>query len=135
MLSPVIHGLVKDGKFVADDLALFRKAFYCHEGKAVELQVKRYRKVRSLNQNAYYWGVVIPMIGNAMGETDIEAVHEVIKHEHHYYIATVGKSELHVPLSTADLSTLEFEQFLEKVRRWASEFFSLYIPLPNEVTL
>lgn len=115
------------------DQAVFRAAFYCHEGKEVEFTPKRLRKIRSLNQNAYYWAVVVPMVGQAMGETDIEAIHEVLKHEHNYYLSKVGEHEIRIPLSTADLNTADFEAYLERVRRWASEFFNLYIPLPNEV--
>lgn len=135
MISPRVIGRVENGKFVAHDPKVFNAAFYCHEGKEVEFTPKRHRKVRSLNQNAYYFGVVVPMIGQAMGETDIDAVHEVLKHEHNYYITAIGKKEIRVPLSTAELDTMDFEAYLERVRRWASEYFSLYIPLPNEVVI
>ena len=133
LLSPVIPGKVEGGKFKSEDAALFKKAFYPHEGKRVDITVKRHRDNRSNNQNAYYFGVVVAMIGQAMGEDDMEAIHEVLKLEHNYYIATVGKKEIRVPMSTAELDTAAFEAYLERVRRWASEFLSLYIPLPNEV--
>lgn len=132
-LSPVILGSVVAGKFSADDKDLLRRAFWPHEGKRVELTVKRHRKNRTLPQNNYYWGVVVPMVGDAIGESDLEAIHEVLKREHNYYIKPVGKQEIRVPMSTADLNTAEFEEYLEKIRRWASEWLSLYIPLPNEV--
>lgn len=132
-VSPVIPGFVEGGKFTADDKDLFRRAFWPHERKRVVLTVKRERKDRSLNQNNYYWGVVVTMIGQAIGETDIESVHEVLKREHNYYIRTVSGRDIRVPLSTADLNTADFEAYMERVRRWASEYLSLYIPLPNEV--
>lgn len=135
MISPIVLGRVIDGKFIADDQKVFRAAFYCHENQAVEVSVKRLRKVRSMNQNKYYWSVVIAAIGKAMGESDPEAVHAALKYELNYYIMTVGKKEIRVPLSTAELNTAEFEEYLEKCRRWASEFLCLYIQLPNEVTL
>lgn len=134
LLSPVIHGRVEGGKFVANDTNLFRTAFFCHEGKAVELQVKRYKKARSLNQNAYYHGVIVPMIGNAIGEDDFEEVHAMLKSEFNYEILVIGDAEIKKPLSTAKLSTSDFETYLEKVRCWAAQFLSLYLPLPNEVT-
>ncbi len=133
LVSPIVVGKVVGGKFVPKDAPTFKKAFWAHEGKDVDITVKRHRETRSLNQNNYYWGVVVTMIGAAMGEGDIEAVHEVLKREHNYYVATVGKKEIRVPMSTAELETDEFEAYLERVRRWASEFLSLYIPLPNEV--
>lgn len=133
LISPLVVGKVVGGKFVPQDSATFKKAFWAHEGKQVDITVKRHRENRSLNQNNYYWGVVVPMVGEAIGETDIEAVHEVLKLEHNYYIAKVGDREIRVPQSTAELSTDEFESYLERVRRWASEFLNLYVPLPNEV--
>jgi hypothetical protein len=133
LLSPLVVGKVVGGKFVPKDAATFKKAFWAHEGKQVDITVKRHRENRSLNQNSYYWYIVVAMIGQAIGEDDAEAVHDMLKLEHNYYIATVGKKEIRVPMSTAELDTAAFEAYLERVRRWASEFLSLYIPLPNEV--
>jgi hypothetical protein len=70
------------------------------------------------------------MIGECIGEDDFRAVHEMLKHECNYYLA--GNFELKVPLSTKKLTTVEFEEYLERVRRWAASFLSLYVPLPNE---
>jgi hypothetical protein len=132
LISPKVTGKVANGKFDPDDKSIFRKAFYCHEGKRVELTVKRHRDHRTLNQNAYYWKIVVGMIGEAIGEDDPEAVHEMLKVEHNYYMAKVGKREIRVPMSTTELNTVDFEAYLERVRRWASEWLSLYIPMPNE---
>jgi hypothetical protein len=134
LLSPTIIGTVKSGRFVADDPALFRKAFYCHENRKVELTVKRHSKRRSSNQNQYYWGVVVAMIGEHIGESNPETVHEILKVAHNFEIRSVMVGHhLRVPLSTTALSTADFEAYLERIRRWASEFLELYIPTPNEV--
>jgi hypothetical protein len=137
MISPLVRGKVEGGKLVANDPDLLKKAFRCHEGKEIEFQVKRYRKSRTTNQNAYYWAVIVPLIAEAMGEDDAETTHEVLKYECNYEMRTIGKGserrEIRYPLSTADLDTAAFEIYCERCRRFASEFFSLYIPLPNEV--
>ena len=132
MISPLILGVVKGGKFFADNSELFNQAFFCHEGRRVEVSVKRHVKKRSLKQDRYYFGVVVAMIGEAIGEDDPLAIHEVLKHECNYYLA--GDFEVRVPLSTKKLTTAEFEDYLERVRRWAAIFLSLYIPMPNETT-
>jgi len=132
-ISPLITGTVVGGKFVADDCALFRQAFYVHEGRRVTVAVKRHQKRRSDQANRYYWGVVVAIIADYIGETDPETVHDWLKAQHNYEIKAIDGHELRVPRSTARLTTAEFEQYLERVRRWAAEFFSLYIPLPNEV--
>lgn len=136
-ISPLITGCVQGGKLAADDPELLKKAFRCHEGKRVEFQVKRLRKVRTLNQNAYYWKVIVSFVADAMGEDDIETTHEVMKYECNYEMRTIGKGserrEIRYPLSTADLDTTAFEAYCERCRKFASEFLDLYIPLPNEV--
>lgn len=34
--------------------------------------------------------------------------------------------------STTELSTVEFNDYTEKIRQWANEFLNLQLPLPNE---
>lgn len=108
------------------------------EGKRVKITLQQVKKRRSNRQNAYYWGVVVPAVlemfleaGNSITE---EGVHDFLK-------AYVGKLVKHVKQpngsiavvlgSTADLRTLEFEDYLEKCRAWAAEM-GCVIPLPNE---
>lgn len=108
------------------------------EGKRIILTVREQKRRRSLNQNAYYWGVVVEMVTGMFREAgnnvNPEEVHEFLK-------LRVGKlSRVMVTphgevvkslASTTSLSTQEFEVYLEKVRAWAAEF-GLVIPLPNE---
>jgi len=44
-----------------------------------------------------------------------------------------GKAEIETVTSTAKLSTAGFEDYLEKIRRWAAVEHNCYIPLPNEI--
>ncbi len=135
-ISPLVIGYVdENGTFSAKDKEKFRAAFDCHRGYEVEFSPKRHKKNRSLNQNRFYWGAVIPLIGDAMGESDPEAIHGMLKNELNYYMATVAGRDIRVPMSTADLNTADFEAYLERIRRWALEFFTLDIPLPNEVAV
>ena len=139
MLSPMVYGTVEGGKLIADEPELLKAAFRCHEGKRISLEVKRFRPKRSDPQNKYYWGVIVKMISDEMGydEEDKETIHEKLKWECHYEMRIVGKGsdrkEIRVPMSTANISTLAFEQYEERCRRWASIELNLYIPLPNEV--
>jgi hypothetical protein len=107
-------------------------------GNRFVLTLKEQKRKRSLNQNAYYWGVVIPPILALLREhgnyVDAEDVHEFLK-------LRVGKlsrmivtpdGEVQKSLgSTAKLSKMEFEAYLERVRAWAAEF-GVAIALPNE---
>lgn len=137
MLSPLVLGTVQDGKLVADDPVLLKKAFRCHEGKRVEFQVKRHYKRRTDPQNRYYWAVVVTMAAEAMGEDDPEEAHENLKAECNYEMRTAGKGserqEYKKVLSTAKLDTAAFEAYTERCRRFLAKIFSIYVPLPNEV--
>ncbi len=132
-ISPTILGSVKGGKFVADDHAMFKRAFYSHEGRKVSVTVKRFTKRRSDPQNAFYWGVVVKMIGEQIGESDPQTVHEYLKAVHNYRIQAIGNKEIRIPQSTANLTTVEFQEYLDRVTRWAADFLALYIPEPGEV--
>lgn len=127
-----VLGTVAKGKFQPENVKAFKAAFYSNEGKRVRVTVERFRKKRSTPANAYYWGVVVPMIGAAIGEDDQEAVHDALKAEFNYEIVAVGNKEIRVPKSTAGLDTLQFNDYLERVRRFASEFLHLYVPEPGE---
>lgn len=108
------------------------------EGKFTKITIEEKKKNRSLSQNAFYWGVVIPAIVNMFNEygnnVDAEQVHEFLK-------AEVGKLNQKVILpdgeiktisgSSAILQTLEFEEYLTKIRAWAAEW-GVLLPFPNE---
>ena len=38
-------------------------------------------------------------------------------------------------LSTTSLSTVQMEEYLEQIRKWAIENLDCFIPLPNEVDI
>ncbi len=93
------------------------------------ISVKKQTKVRSNNQNSYYFGVVVKMIAEEVGYTPNET-HEALKHK---FLSEHG--EFPRIKSTSELTTVEFEDYLAKVRMFGSEFCNLYIPLPNEVDI
>lgn len=45
----------------------------------------------------------------------------------------VGEVEQEVPKSTAEVTTFEFEQYLEQIRAFAAQELRMGIPLPNEL--
>jgi hypothetical protein len=107
-------------------------------GKRIRIKLALYRKQRSTNQNAYLWGVVYPpivaMFREAGNGVDAEDIHSYLK-EHvgklKQVFVTPDGEVLTGPGSTAKLSTVEMEVYLEKVRAWAAEH-GVGIPLPNE---
>lgn len=111
------------------------------EGAWVWNIVKRIRKPRSGKQNRYYRGVVVRMIaedtcGVPASKEDCDAIHrELAKNFLGSTEVTKGGFTFEVIKSTTDLSTVEMEEYLEIIRRWADVELNLYIPKPNEVEI
>jgi hypothetical protein len=101
------------------------------EGTHVFVTIKKIekRQMRSIVQNNYYWGVVIDILSDFTGY-DPEEMHNALRHKFLTYENIKG---LPTTLSTTQLKTNEFEDYLERIRRWAATDLGVYIPLPNEV--
>lgn len=108
------------------------------EGKYL-VRVEAFKK-RSLPQNAYYWGIVVPMVKQGLkdiGYNEVktnEDAHEIMKH---IFLKKPVKNEINgdeivIAGSTADLKTVAFNAFLEEVWQWAAEYLNIQIPAPNE---
>lgn len=102
------------------------------EGKEVIVKFSRPTNRRSLNQNRFYWGIVLAVISDSTGHT-AEEVHEYLKTIMlpRKFIAIKGR-EVEIVKTTTDLSTDEFEAYLERVRAWAKSELGIEIPTPNE---
>lgn len=132
------HAIVKDGKVTPDNPEYFKGMFKQFNGKHITVTVGRYRKPRSNEENNYYFGVVVKMIADDIGE-ESENVHESLKSlflTDIRYIKVRGKLvKITKVKSTTDLSTLEMEDYLERIRRWASELLGIVIPLPEQTII
>jgi RNA-binding protein YhbY len=115
-----------------------REKFTLKDGKYL-VSIKSIKK-RSLQQNAYYHGVVVPMVKEGLREAGYNEVrtnedaHEILKHLFLKKKITSEKSgeEITIAGSTAKLKTVEFNQFLEDIWQWAATYLNISIPEPNE---
>lgn len=116
-------------------------------GKRIKVLVEQKRKIRSLPQNRYYFGVIVEEFRQAVFEQwgdDIgkQEAHETLKRHCNYEEicnretgeVKLGKNNLPLILvkSTADLTTAEVEQYYERCRKLIYEYFNVQVPLPNE---
>ncbi len=88
-------------------------------------------KSRSNNQNSYYWGVVIDLLAQETGNESSD-IHEALKIKFLLKRIDIFGNKIASVGSTADLTSLEFDGYIEKIRVWAAEFLKIIIPLPNE---
>lgn len=135
-------GSVKNGQ-----LSVYRKdkllnTLQDYEGCIVEIIIRKKTKGRSVQQNRYYWGIVLDIVKDGLTEVngeryDLQSAHkEVKKHLNGFEVLDFENMKIEVePESTADLPSEEFEALMEDLRRWAYEFLKVTIPLPNELEI
>lgn len=94
-------------------------------------------KIRTLSMNAYWWGVLVPMVQKGLYDigynevkTDDDA-HFVLKG-----LFLKGMPNIVKPsskkLSTATLTTKQFSRVIDEVILWAVNFLYIQIPYPGE---
>ena len=131
IISKVVNGKLDRNR------SKITKVIESFEGKEIEITIEKKRKKRSLNQNNYYFGVIIALFKEAIfdqfGEYwDSARVHEYLKNEFLFHEHMVGDKIFKTPKSTTECSTVETEEYYEKCRRFALEDFNCVIPLPSE---
>ena len=126
------HGWVfPDGRVQWDYPSLvtaYRKHLAGADGNEITAQFTKRRSKRSTKQNAFWWGVVIPILAEHTGYTHDE-MHEALKAKF------LGREDLERGLirigSTAKLSTAEFVELTDRVMLWAAEELGVVIPQPE----
>ena len=94
------------------------------------------RAARSLQQNRWYWGVIVELLSDHTGYTPDE-IHEVLKAKFIPKRLALAdgngeiRDELVIGGSSAKLNKIEFGEFCESVRRWAAEDLGVVIPDPE----
>lgn len=117
----------------------FREMFAHLKDGSYLVIVKDNRK-RSIPQNSYYWGVVVPMVRSGLYEQGYDDVrtnddaHDVLKSLFlkKRLVNRVSGDEIPIDGSTTKLSISEFNDYIEEVARWASQYLQIVIPSPNE---
>jgi hypothetical protein len=118
-----------DGKLTLVNPERFRRALRGLLNAPVDVTVRRHRRTRSDRQHRYYFGVVVEILSEFTGYTSDE-MHDALKWK---FLQVDPGSSLPTVRSTTNLTTVEFEDFLERVRMWAAADLRVVIPLPNEV--
>lgn len=121
-------GKIRQGKFIPDDKWAIKKRLCSLEGRQVTVDIKPIRKLRTNEQNRYYWGVVIDLLSDYTGYTPDE-MHLALKME---FLKVERAGLLPTARSTTELDTAEFNRYIEQIRDWASMKLNVYIPEPNE---
>lgn len=134
------QGIIKpDGSLIVKARPLFDEGLRLmsrDKDLAVTIEVKPTKKYRSVFQNSYYWAVVITLIASRLKElghdVDKDLTHEFLKGRFLYTEMNTGEETMRIPRKTSDLSTTEFEEYVEMVKQFAAETLEVFIPDPND---
>lgn len=110
-----------------------------HAGDSVEITITKKKSKRSNQQNRYYWGVVVDLIQKGLKDIgydfDKQKTHEFIKGNFCYRDSVdenTGEVRFREPVSTTEMSKIEFEEMLFKLKIFAAKYLNTVIPDPNE---
>ena len=138
MKSIAVMSTVSSGKLVRNK-GMIANAVKHFEGKEVEIVIKEKKKYRSSPQNAYYFGVIIPLTVNAIysewGEVwSKDKAHEFFKSRFLFEERVNEQTAeiIQIPKSTTDNTTLEQEEYHLKCVEFLREWFNVEVPLPND---
>ena len=129
---------IKNFKF-ASNLNIIGKIFDHYEGFIIDVTFKKRSNKRSLNQNGYYWAVIIPIFQNCIEEQcgeiwALNRVHEFLlgKFNLEEIINTETGEVLTRTRSTTENTTVQQEDYHTKCREFCMDFFNTEIPLPDK---
>ena len=122
-LGVVIHGKSNGSKFCLEpaEQAILMETLAQYPGK-LDFVIRRPLQEREINQNNYYWGVVLALISEASG-------HAVAKLHKHFKEQLLGPDA-----STKKLSKKDFANYVEQIRAWAATW-NIKIPDPLRVEI
>ena len=95
----------------------------------VEVFIRKVTRIRSLSQNRYYWGIVIPAIMEYMGEDwDKDGVHFALKEK--FLSRRDPDTGLVVVTSTTELTVEQFRSYIDMIIRYFAQM-GCRIPSPD----
>jgi hypothetical protein len=139
-------GMVKEGEFIPFEYE--EKPLSSHlddlNGKPCRMLISQEFGIASWQQTKYLWAVVYKMIaveqsGPDCSQDDVEEVHRemcrMFNYEEMKVLEPVSGETIRarVPKTISDHTTVRRMEYIEQIRRWASDFLGLYIPDPNEI--
>lgn len=110
------YGIIADHRIQLGDAAAFSQQIRRLEGCQIEIRLAKRKKIRSLDANAYYWGVCIKYLAEYTGYEPDE-LHDALKAR----FLTDNSGKLPRVRSTASLDTKEFSEYVDNVIRVAAE--------------
>jgi len=111
------------------------------EGKNCLLTLEPIKKNRSNQQNSFYWGVVVVLVQS--GLKDATGEFRTAENIHYNILLKMFAPEKELinietgeciteKISSSEMTTTQFMEYIMEIQKWASEFLNIDIPNPNE---
>jgi len=135
-------GTVDDGILKISNRKQFDQDIKQYEGKRVEMVIQVAKKRRSLNQNAWYWGQVLPCCLHGFKEMgheqlSIDTLHTFFKarflDEPEQIVSPHSGEVITLTKTTTNLTTTQMMTYTDSIVRFAAEFLGINIPDPTPI--
>ena len=136
------YGTVQDGTLKLSNRKQFDRDIAQFEGKRVEVVLQVAKKRRSISQNAWYWGQVLPCCLHGFKEMgherlDIDTLHSFFKarflDEPEKIVSPHSGEEITLTKTTTNLTTTQMMAYTDSIIRFAAEFLGISIPDPTPI--
>ena len=130
----IFVGTIEQGKLNVDFSANFDRWLSTLEGQRVTVEVKKFRKNRTLPQMRYYFGVVIERLLEPMGyrKDEKEKVHQIMKYKFLRTIDDNGNEYVPTLSEITKVDTVQMGEYLDQIKIFAAQELNTYIPDANE---
>jgi len=119
---------VVEGKLKILNRAGFDALIQRMDGLELDILVRKHRKDRTLTQQGYLWVIYQFIADNTDGWTK-EDVHDAMRQ----MFLTDRTGPMPRLLSTTELSTVEFNEYIERIAQFCAETLDLVIPEPQRM--
>jgi hypothetical protein len=131
-MTPIFQGTVNpEGQLQLKEPYAFKGHLRSLAGKPIEVVVRVKRNRRSLEANAFYWGVVVPLLGEEFGY-DKQDMHDVLA-MHFLRIENCPVTGAPRRKHTPDCDTKEFSEYVDACIRLGAEHGVIF-PAPDGAT-
>lgn len=131
--------LKQDGQY---DLSSLYRFFGSAADGNYRIEITKIRRKRTLDQNGWLFGCIYPLLLKALIDEGWEfvSVHQV----HEFFKNILGKQQfvnkhtgevVELPQSTAEMDTIAFSTYCEKLRDYGREYLNVEIPDPVKAEL
>jgi energy-converting hydrogenase A subunit M len=134
----IFNGKIKDNGLYINNRNQFDKDILFFLNKDVTVTIEKKKRKRSLDQNAYLHGVVIPMCREGLLDVGYRYTLEEVKTDlkrmfaiHEKANENTGELREYIK-DTSDMTTSEMMDFIAQIQQWGAEYLNIVIPDPNE---